>query len=132
MKINFIPQMASALAVATIIAATPFNSAQAASDVPFKGSWNTFHHDTSGSDPELGPVIGVTFEGEGRASHLGRASVFCDDQVVSLVSGEITATFTLVAGNGDTVHVQWHGHLVGFDPVAQRSDFAGTFQILGG
>lgn len=107
-------------------------TASAKDEVPFKGYWNTVHHDTSGFDPVLGPIIAVEVSGEGKSSHLGVARCFTDDQVAILSTGAIISTYTYTAADGDTLLLQTVSQLVGFDPVAQRVDFIGNFAIVDG
>ena len=74
------------LACAAIMAWTAAPTAFAKEQVPFKGYWNTVHHDTSSFDPVLGPIIAVEVEGEGKSSYLGLARCFSDDQIAFLDS----------------------------------------------
>jgi hypothetical protein len=106
--------------------------AAAGGQVPFHGYLNTWHIDRLGLDPLDGPIIRVKVTGTGRASHLGNTSCGTTDQVAVLATGSITATYTCTAANGDTLLLSLAGHIVGFDPIAQRIDFEGSFEVLAG
>ena len=120
------------LGCAAIMAWTAAPTAFAKEQVPFKGYWNTVHHDTSSFDPVLGPIIAVEVEGEGKSSYLGLARCFSDDQIAFLATGVILASYTYTAANGDRLLLQTASQLVGFDPVTQTVSFIGNFDIVGG
>jgi len=103
-KTNFTspsPWRVSALALlattVTLLAFTPL-STHAGDQVPFKGSFNT--------DVEMVlefPYLHVFVTGQGNASHLGATTAVSTDQLVNVIDGSATATYTLTGANGDTV-----------------------------
>jgi hypothetical protein len=81
----------------TLLAFTPL-STNAGDQVPFKGSFNT--------DVEMVlefPYLHVFVTGQGNASHLGATTAVSTDQLVNVIDGSATATYTLTGANGDTV-----------------------------
>jgi hypothetical protein len=117
--------------IAAVLSAQPIVAA-AEGQLPFRGCFHTWHSDQSASDPLFGPVILVKVTGGGRASHFGEATCETIDQIAVLATGDITATYTYTAANGDTLVVKLAGRIVELDPIVPRIDFEGTFDVLEG
>ena len=49
------------------------------------------------------PYLHVFVTGQGNASHLGATTAVSTDQLVNVIDGSATATYTLTGANGDTV-----------------------------
>lgn len=104
-------------------------SAMAKDHVPIKGSFHTIHEDTFGFVPGIGPIVSVVVEGSGQVSHMGRATCFTDDQLGVLMTGALSATYTVTAANGDTLVLWLEGPSeLDFPTVT----FSGAFAVLGG
>ena len=50
------------------------------------------------------PILHVTVNGRGQATHMGKTTAFTDDQIGNLLDGSGSATYTLRAANRDTRH----------------------------
>jgi hypothetical protein len=85
------------LVMVTLVAFAP-QLTRADNQVPFRGSFST----TVQTVLQF-PFLYVTVEGQGNVSQMGLTSAFTDNQVVNLITGSATATYTLTAANGDTV-----------------------------
>ena len=96
----------------------------AGDQVPFRGSFSTTHQDLFQF-----PFVYVTVEGQGNVSHMGQTSAFTDDQVVDLITGSATATYTLTAANRDTVVL---GMSFQVTQVPGGVTFAGDYTVTGG
>ena len=78
-----------------VSAATP---ASARDQVPFRASFST--------EVEIEfvyPFFYISVTGQGNASHMGATTAVTDNQVVNVIDGSATATYTLTGANGDTV-----------------------------
>src|SRR5262249_41074805 len=49
------------------------------------------------------PLLHVTVNSRGQATYMGRTTAFTDDQLVNLIDGSGSATYTLTGVNGDTL-----------------------------
>jgi predicted ATP-dependent serine protease len=77
------------------LATTP---AAASDQVPFRASFST--------EVEIEfvyPFFYISVTGQGNASHMGATTAVTDNQVVNVIDGTATATYTLTGANGDTV-----------------------------
>ena len=111
------------LMTSLFVAAAPLSAAKAA-QVPFQASFDTKFQSSAGF-----PVINITVQGDGRGLHIGSATTFSADESVNLITGNATATFTLIAANGDTIEI--------FDTfnvtqVPGGVIFSGTYNVVGG
>jgi len=111
------------LVMVTLVAFAP-QSTRADTQVPFRGSFST----TFQSVLQF-PFLYVTVEGQGNVSHLGLTSAFTDNQVVNLITGSATATYTLTAANGDTVVLEMSFQST---QVPGGVTFAGDYTVTGG
>ena len=107
------------------IAALPLRS-QAGQQVPFSAAFTTEFE----SDGNF-PISLITVIGVGKATHLGKATTVTDNQLVNLITGQSTATYTYTAANGDTVVLE-EEFLSTFDQMAGRVTFEGTYVVTGG
>src|SRR5262245_54554782 len=73
-------------------------AAQEDKQVPFSAAFTTEFENVV-----MFPIAHVTVIGEGKATHLGKATASTDNQLVNLLTGESTATYTFTAANGDTL-----------------------------
>jgi hypothetical protein len=102
-------------------------SALAKEQVPIKGEFTTEFVFTS----EL-PVAHLTLSGSGSASHLGKATCFCGNEVVDFTQPvpTLTGTLTLTAANGDKLVGEMDGLAI---PAPDGSiTFFGTLTFTGG
>jgi hypothetical protein len=99
-------------------------SARPKGQVPFTASFDTQFQ--INSPP---PILHLTVQGEGRASHMGSSETFTNNQVVNVMTGASTATYTVIAANGDTVVFD---DVFTTAPTSDGVTFAGTYTIVGG
>src|SRR5262245_53189272 len=85
------------LATVTLLALAPV-PARASDEQPFNANFITQFT----SVVEF-PLLHVSVNSRGQASYMGRTTANTDDQLVNLVDGSGTATYTLTAKNGDTL-----------------------------
>ena len=78
------------------------------------------------------PFLHVTVNAVGKAALMGRTRAATDDQVVNLVDGSGTATYTLTGGNGDTLVLSLVVQPGGTINVDGGVIFSGTYTITGG
>jgi hypothetical protein len=78
------------------------------------------------------PFLHVTVNSRGQATYMGRTTAFTDDQLVSLIDGSGTATYTLTGVNGDTVVLALVVPVGGTINVEGGVIFSGTYSITGG
>lgn len=78
------------------------------------------------------PFLHVTVNGRGFASYLGKTTAFTDDQLVSLIDGSGTATYTLTGANGETIVLALVVPIAGTINVDGGVLFSGTYTIIGG
>ena len=109
-----------------VIVGTLFERPVSAKDaVPFRASFTT----EFSSVLEF-PLVHVTVDGAGQALHMGRTRASTTNQVLNLITGAGSATYTLTAANGDTVVVE----LTVATEFSSATDvtFAGTYAVVGG
>ena len=92
-----LPSLALLLATVTLLAFAP-QSARAGGEKPFHANFITRFE----SVVEF-PLLHVTVNSRGQATYMGRTTAFTDDQLVNLIDGSGSATYTLTAANGDTL-----------------------------
>src|SRR5678815_1104174 len=77
------------------------------------------------------PIAHITVQGTGEALLLGRTEAVTENEVVNLITGAGTATFTLTGANGDTLVFQDT-----FDSTPPDAGgavtFEGTYRVVGG
>jgi len=112
------------LLVMVSLVALAHQSTRADIQVPFRGDFNT----TFQSVLQF-PFLYVTVEGQGNVTHMGLTSAFTDDQVVNLITGSATATYTLTAANRDTVVLEMRFQVT---QVPGGVTFAGDYTVTGG
>ncbi len=78
------------------------------------------------------PYLHVTVNGLGRAAYMGRTTAFTDDQLVSLIDGSGSATYTLTGENGDTLVLSLVVQPGGTINVEGGVIFSGSYTITGG
>jgi len=87
--------------------------AQAGEQVPFTASFTTEFESSV-----VLQVAQITVIGEGKGKHLGNATAVTINQLVNLLTGESTATYTLTAANGDTVVLEMDFQSSPVDPIS--------------
>jgi hypothetical protein len=90
-----IPLLITCFAAVFILGSTP---ASASHQVPFRASFST--------EVEIAfvyPFFYISVTGQGNASHMGATTAVTHNQVVNVIDGSATATYTLTGANGDTV-----------------------------
>jgi len=93
--------------------------------VPFHASFTTEF-----SSSAAFPLVHVTVQGEGQALHMGRTEASTTNQVVNLITGVGTATYTLTAANGNVVRVEMTLHTEFPSPTSVT--FSGPYEVTGG
>lgn len=78
------------------------------------------------------PFLHVTVNSRGQATYMGRTTAFTDDQLVSLIDGSGTATYTLTGVNGDTLILALEVPVGGTINVDGGVIFSGSYTITGG
>jgi hypothetical protein len=98
--------------------------AQADKQVPFRAAFTTEFE----SVVEF-PIAHIAVIGEGKATHLGKATAVTTDQAVNLTTGDTSATYTFTAANGDTVVLEME-----FDTAFLPGGvtFDGTYTVMEG
>ena len=112
------------LMVSAIAAAAPLSS-RSAGTVPFRASFGTQFQVNSAQ----GPILHIAVQGQGNALHMGRSQTFTTNQIVDLTTGATTATYTVVAANGDTAVFQ---DVFTATQTSGGVTFEGTYTIVGG
>jgi hypothetical protein len=75
------------------------------------------------------PFLHVKVSGHGKATYMGTTTAFTDDQLVSLIDGSATATYTLTGINGDTLILTMAFQSTEVDGGVT---FAGNYTVSGG
>ena len=78
------------------------------------------------------PILHVTVNSRGQATHMGRTTAFTDDQIANLLDGSGSATYTLTAANGDILILALVVQLGGNINVAGGVIFSGDYTVTGG
>jgi hypothetical protein len=104
-------------------------AAQVDKQVPFRAAFTTEFE--SVMIPGMPPFAHITVIGEGKATHLGKATAVTTNQLVNLNNGESTATYTYTAANGDTVVLEMDFQST-VDPISGAVTFEGTYEVTGG
>jgi hypothetical protein len=78
------------------------------------------------------PLLHVTVDSRGQATYMGKTTAFTDDQVVNLIDGSGTATYTLTGQNGDTLILALVIPIGGTINVDGGVIFHGSYTITGG
>ncbi len=78
------------------------------------------------------PFLHVTVDGRGKATYLGTTTAFTNDQLVSLLDGSGTATYTLTGANGDTLVLALVVPVGGTINVEGGVLFSGSYTITAG
>ena len=111
------------LMAAGMATAAPLSFASS-EEVPLRASFDTQFQVNSGP-----PILNITVQGEGHTLHMGKSETFTNNEVVNLITGAGTATFTVIAANRDTVVFQSEFNVV---PTSTGVTFEGTYEIIGG
>ena len=90
-----------ALLIVAAIASTAPLSSHAGKLVPFRASFDTVFQ--LNSPP---PILNITVQGDGIGSHVGKSRTLTTNQVTNVITGDSTATYTVIAANGDTPFVR--------------------------
>ena len=120
------PSLALLLATVTLLAFVP-PSVRAGGEVPFHANFITQFE----SVVEY-PFLHVTTNGRGKATYMGTTTAFTEDQLVSLIDGSGSATYTLTAANGDTLVLALVVQAGGTINVEGGVLFSGSYTITGG
>ena len=99
--------------------------ASARDQVPFRAAFTT--------EVEIEfvyPFFYISVTGQGNASHMGATTAVTDTQVVNVIDGSATATYTLTGANGDTVVLEMIFQTT-FLP-RNAVTFEGTYTVTGG
>ena len=120
---RFSPRVLSLLVI--LATALPGRSVSADDQVPFEASFKTAF-----SGVVAFPFINITVDGDGQARHLGRAHASTTNQQANLITGHVTATYTVTAANGDTLVFELVAESV--FPTPTHVIFEGTYEITGG
>ena len=120
------PPLALVLATVTLLAFAP-QSARAGGEKPFHASFITQF------DAVLEfPLLHLTVNGRGKATYMGTTTAFTDDQLVNLIDGSGTATYTLTGANGDTLVLALVVPVGGTINMEGGVLFSGSYTITGG
>jgi hypothetical protein len=121
-----LPLLALLLVTVTLLAFAP-PSARAGDEMPFHANFITQFETVL----EF-PLLHVTVNSRGRATYMGRTTAFTDDQLVNLIDGSGTATYTLTGINGDTLILALVVPVGGTINVDGGVIFSGSYTITGG
>jgi hypothetical protein len=117
-----IPLLLACFAAVFVSAPAP---ASARDQVPFRASFST--------EVEIEfvyPFFYISVTGHGNASHMGATTAVTDNQVVNVIDGTATATYTLTGANGDTVVLDMIFQTTFLPDNAVT--FEGTYTVIGG
>jgi len=92
-----VTSLAFLLAMMTVLGFAP-QPARAGGELPFHANFIT-KVDTL----VAGDFLRVRVTGQGQATYMAATTAFTNDQLVSLIDGSATATYTLTGNNGDTL-----------------------------
>ena len=118
-----LPSLALLLATVTLLAFVP-SPARASDELPFNANFIT----NVERFVEF-PFLHVTVNSRGQATYMGTTTAFTDDQLVSLIDGSATATYTLTGANGDTLILAMTFQATN---VEGGVTFAGSYTVAGG
>ena len=118
-----LPSLALLLATVILLALGP-SSARASDELPFHANFIT----KVDSFVEY-PFLHVTVNSRGLATYMGKTTAFTDDQLVSLIDGSATATYTLTGAKGDTLILAMTFQATN---VEGGVTFAGSYTVAGG
>ncbi len=121
-----LPLFALLLATITLLVFAA-QSAQAGAERPFHANFITQFE----AVVEF-PLLHVTVNSRGQATYMGRTTAFTDDQVISLIDGSGTATYTLTSKNGDTLALALVFPIGGTVNVEGGVTFSGSYTVAGG
>jgi hypothetical protein len=125
-RARHLPFLALLLATATLLAFAP-QSAQASGEKPFHANFITQVETVL----EF-PFLHVTVDSQGKATYMGRTTAFTDDQLVNVVDGSGSATYTLTGASGDTLILALVIPIGGTVNVESGVTFSGSYTITGG
>jgi len=114
------------LATLCLLAFAP-SSAHAGGEKPFHANFITQFQ----TEVEF-PLLHVSVNSRGQATYMGRTSAFTDDQLVNLIDGSGTATYTLTGKNGDTLILALVVPIGGTINVDRGVIFHGSYTVTGG
>ena len=118
--------LALLLATVSLLAFAP-PAAQASTERPFHADFITQFETVL----EF-PILHVTVNGQGQATHMGKTRAFTDDQIGNLLDGSGSATYTLTAANGDTLILALVVQPGGNINVEGGVIFSGDYTVTGG
>jgi hypothetical protein len=121
-----LPWLALLFAAITLLAFAP-QSARAGDELPFHANFITQVETVL----EF-PFLHVTVNSRGKATYMGRTTAFTDDQLVNLIDGSGSATYTLTGANGDTLVLALVVPVGGTINVDGGVIFSGSYTIIGG
>jgi hypothetical protein len=121
-----LPSLTLLFAAVTLLAFAP-QSARASGEKPFHANFITQVETVL----EF-PFLHVTVNSRGQATYMGRTTAFTDDQLVNLIDGSGTATYTLTGANGDTLVLALVVPVGGTINVDGGVIFSGSYTIIGG
>jgi hypothetical protein len=78
------------------------------------------------------PILHVTVNSRGQATYMGRTTAATNDQLVNLIDGSGSATYTLTGVNGDTLVLALVVPIGGTINIDGGVLFSGTYTITGG
>jgi hypothetical protein len=111
--------MAAAAVTATSLSAEP-------KQIPFQASFDAEFQSTVAF-----PIVHVTVQGTGQAQLMGRSKAVTENELVNLITGAGTATFTLTGANGDTLVLEDTFETTPPD-AGGAFTFGGTYEVVGG
>jgi hypothetical protein len=112
------------LAFLTLLFSFTVAPVSGAQPVPFRGSFSTTFQSVA-----VFPLVYVQVSGTGNATHLGRTVTTSSDQIVNVLTGEVTATYHLLGASGDTLILQIN---VQATPTPGGLLINGNWQVAGG
>ena len=118
-----LPSLALQLATVILLAFGP-SSARASDELPFHANFITKVE----TFVEY-PFLHVRVNSRGQATYMDRTTAFTDDQLVSLIDGSATATYTLTGAKGDTLILAMTFQATN---VEGGVTFAGSYTVTGG
>jgi len=125
-RFRYLPSLALLFAALTLLALAS-HSARAGNEIPFHANFIT----QVTTFLEF-PILHVTVNGKGKATHMGTTTAFTDDQIQNVIDGSGSATYTLTAARGDTLTLALVVPVGGTINIEGGVIFSGTYSVTGG
>jgi hypothetical protein len=125
-RARYLPCLALLFTAITLLTFAP-QSVQAGGEKPFHANFITQVETVLQF-----PFLHVTVDSRGQATYMGKTTAFTDDQLVNVIDGSGTATYTLTGVNGERLVLALVIPVGGTINVEGGVTFSGSYTIIGG